>query len=168
MLIWMSSWGDRLQRYHSNGVRGVGMWGDWQGASIWPDCQPGYLVVADGRDCNADPVSWRIPQDKYYSSIVSSSQLPRDRRPSLGVVVLSIDRCGAQDAFPRTAAEAEVLASESEGTPASEPPVPWRAGDAMLYLGSQLAFDPTQNVSALAHEYATTVFGADDAAAGEH
>ena len=85
------------------------------------------------------------------------------------MAVLSVDRCGAQDAFPRTAAEAEVLASESEGTwLASDPPVPWRAGDATLYLGSQLAFDPTQNVSALAHEYATTVFGADDAAAGEH
>ena len=101
LLIWMQSWGDRMSRYHRNGVRGVGMWGDWQGSSVlppvdmrclslslslcvsrcvsvhlcvylcmrqrvasflygrqvWPDCQPGYLVVDKGRDCTKDPVS---------------------------------------------------------------------------------------------------------------
>eukprot|EP01051_Picozoa_sp_SAG22_P008639 SAG22_NODE_670_length_7987_cov_2.733519_1_plen_1844_part_00 len=141
MLIWMSSWGDRLARYHANGVRGVGMWGDWQGASIWPDCQPGYFVVAEGRNCTADPVSWRIPQDRYYSTI---------------------------DAFPRDAAEAELLAADAKrkgdsGTAGAEDLVPWRAGDATLFLGAQLAFDPSQNVSALARQYAQTVFGAVDA-----
>ena len=36
LLIWMQSWGDRMSRYHRNGVRGVGMWGDWQGSSVLP------------------------------------------------------------------------------------------------------------------------------------
>jgi hypothetical protein len=141
MLIWMGSWGDRLARYHANGVRGVGMWGDWQGASIWPDCQPGYFVVAESRNCTADPVSWRIPQDRYYSTI---------------------------DAFPRDAAEAELLAADARrkgdsDTAGTEDLVPWRAGHATLFLGAQLAFDPSQNVSALAGRYAQTVFGAVDA-----
>ena len=128
MLIWMSSWGERLLRYNRNGVSGVGLWGDWQGSSVWPDCQPGYLVLPEGRDCTTDPVSWRIPQDRYYSSI---------------------------DAFPD--------ASGSNGTTATV--VPWRAGAATLFLGSQLAFDPRQDVTLLAHEYTSSVFGAGDAAA---
>ena len=112
-----------LSRYHANGVRGVGMWGDWQGSSIWPDCQPGYLVLGQGRDCTRNPVSWRIPQDRRYSTI---------------------------DAFPRTPGEAGTAAVAA---------VPWRAGDATLFLGAQLAFDPTQNVSMLAREYGEQVFG---------
>ena len=125
MLIWMKSWGERLLRYHQNGVRGVGMWGDWQGSSVWPDCQPGYLVLPPGRDCTQDPVSWRIAQDRYYSTI---------------------------DAFSDSTTSGPIL-------------VPWRAGAATLFLGSQLAFNPSQNVSLLAHEYAATVFGVGDATA---
>lgn len=126
----MQSWGDRMSRYHRNGVRGVGMWGDWQGSSIWPDCQPGYLVVDKGRDCTKDPVSWRIPQDRYYSTI---------------------------DAFPRSDEPKRQV--ENPADAASPPAVPWRAGAATLFLGAQLAFDPSQSVTTLAKEYGRAVFG---------
>ena len=120
-----------MSRYHMNGVRGVAMWGDWQGSSVWPDCQPGYLVVDKGRDCTKDPVSWRIPQDRYYSTI---------------------------DAFPRTGEPNRQLANLA-GDAAFLDVVPWRAGAATLFLGAQLAFDPFQNVSVLAKEYGRDVFG---------
>ena len=79
-------------------------------------------------------MSWRIPQDRYYSTI---------------------------DAFPRPdemRRQVEKQASDwglSARTDAAAvpPTVPWRAGAATLFLGAQLAFDPSQNVSALAREY---------------
>jgi hypothetical protein len=65
------------------------------------------------------------------------------------------------DAFP---GDGDAATTRLEGQ-ALGTAVPWRAGDATLFLGAQLAFNPSQNVSALAEEYASAIFGMGDAVA---